>query len=248
VTDPRGRLAGKVALITGAASGMGEATARLFKSEGARVVLADLNEARGMSIAAELGDALFVRLDISSRADWEIAVDAAEEHFGRLDILVNNAGYFSVGSIDQVSEYEYDRHVAINQHGVLFGIQAAIAPMRRAGGGSIVNISSTTALRGGPGLIAYRAAKWAIRGISRSAAHDLAADGIRVNAVLPGPIETPMINEGYRSADLEEIAARTLMKRFGTPSEVAHATLFLASDDASFVTGAELAVDGGALA
>ncbi len=245
---PSGRLAGKVALITGAASGMGEATARLFHREGADIVLADLNQARGEAIAAELTGALFVPLDISAPAAWQAAAAAAEARFGHLDILVNNAGYFSTGSIEQVTQADFDRHVAVNQHGVLFGIQAVIAPMRRAGAGSIVNIASTTGLRGGPGLLAYRAAKWAIRGISRSAAHDLAADGIRVNTVLPGPIETPMINGGYNPADLNEMASRTLMKRLGKPIEVAHASLFLASDDASFVTGAELVVDGGALA
>ena len=242
-----GRLAGKVALVTGAASGMGEATARLFAAEGAQLVVADIAEA-GEGVASSLVQALFVRLDVASAASWADATIATERRFGGLDILVNNAGLFSLGGIDDVDEEEFDRHVAVNQRGVLLGMQNAAAAMRRRGGGAIVNISSTTGLRGGPGLIAYRTAKWAVRGLTRCAAHDLARDGIRVNAVLPGPIATGMMAAGYSDAEREDIAGRTLLKRLGRPEEVARATLFLASDEASYITGAELVVDGGALA
>jgi len=243
-----GRLAGKVALVTGAANGMGAATARLFAAEGARVVVADIETEAGEALAASLTDALFVSLDVSLAEAWTAAVQAAETAFGRLDILVNNAGYYSTASLEDVTEEDFDRHFAINQRGVLLGMRAVAPAMRRAGGGAIVNISSSTGMRGGSGMIAYRSAKWAVRGLTRSAAHDLAAAGVRVNSVHPGPIETRMLLAGHSEADRAAIVARTLLGRLGRPEEVAQATLFLASDAASYITGAELLVDGGALA
>ena len=243
------RLANKVAVVTGAANGMGEATARLFVAQGARVLLADIDEPRGRALAEELGEpARFVSLDVSKSEDWANAMAVADQAFGGLHILVNNAGYFSTNSLQKATREEFERHVAVNQIGVLLGMQAAAGLMARGGGGSIVNISSSVGLRGGAGAISYRSAKWAVRGLSRWAAQDLASSGVRVNSVHPGPIDTRMINAGHTEAEKAAIMNLTLMKRLGQPNEVANAILFLASDEASYITGAELVVDGGSAA
>ena len=240
------RLENKVALITGAANGMGEATARLFIDEGAKVVLGDIEDERGRALAEQLGEAAtFIHLDVATASDWAAAVATAETIYGKLDILVNNAGAYVATRLQDSSEAEFDLLVAVNQRSVFLGMKIAAPALARAGAGSIVNISSSGGLRGGPGMINYRAVKWAVRGLTRSAAHDLGADGIRVNSIHPGPIQTRMIAAG-NSAELNEMMVqRTLLKRLGEPIEVARATLFLASDEASYITGAEVVVDGG---
>lgn len=240
------RLENKVALITGAANGMGEATARLFIDEGAKVVLGDIEDERGRALAEQLGEAAtFIHLDVATASDWAAAVATAETIYGKLDILVNNAGAYVATRLQDSSEAEFDLLVAVNQRSVFLGMKIAAPALARAGSGSIVNISSSGGLRGGPGMINYRAVKWAVRGLTRSAAHDLGADGIRVNSIHPGPIQTRMIAAG-NSAELNEMMVqRTLLKRLGEPIEVARATLFLASDEASYITGAEVVVDGG---
>ncbi|KEQ52722.1 SDR family NAD(P)-dependent oxidoreductase [Sphingobium chlorophenolicum] len=241
-----GRLNGRVAIVTGAAQGMGEATARLFLEEGARVLLTDIDLERGAALAAELGgEAAFRKLDVADADDWARAVQTATELFGGVDILVNNAGYYKALSLLDSHSEEFGRHVEINDKGTFLGMQAVVAPMRAAGRGAVVNIASVAGLRGGPGMFSYGAAKWAVRGMTRSAAHDLAPFHIRVNAVLPGPIDTQMINTGNDPALNAAITERTLLKRMGQPREVAMATLFLASDEASYVTGTEIIVDGG---
>lgn len=241
------RLKGKVALITGAGSGMGAETARLFAEEGCAVVLGDIAFDAVNGVAAELGGQALA-LDVSSDSAWEAAVQATLDRFGRLDILVNNAGYHRPNRAENLEATDFDRHVDVNQRGVLLGMKAVLATMRSSGGGAIVNIISTVSLRGGAGDFAYRMSKWGARGITRSAAHEFAKDNIRVNAVLPGPIDTPMFRTSNDEAMRAIVVDKTLMKRAGEPREVAYATLFLASDEASYVTGAELAVDGGALA
>lgn len=240
------RLENKVALITGAANGMGEATARLFVDEGARVVLGDIDEAGGRALADALGDAaVFVRLDVTSADQWEEAVAIAEQKFGGLDVLVNNAGAYIATRLQDSSEAEFDLLVSVNQRSVFLGMKIAAPALARAGQASIINISSSGGLKGGPGMINYRTVKWAIRGLTRSAAHDLGGDGIRVNSVHPGPIRTRMLAAG-NSAELNEMMVqRTLLKRLGEPIEVARATLFLASDESSYITGTEVIVDGG---
>jgi len=241
------RLKGKVALITGAGSGMGAETARLFAKEGCAVALGDIALEGVQSVAAEFGG-LALTLDVTSRSAWEAAVQAVLDRFGRLDILINNAGYHRSDLAEDMEEGDFDRHVDVNQRGVVRGMKAVLGAMRSGGGGSIVNIVSTVSLRGGAGDFAYRMSKWGARGITRSAAHEFAKYQIRVNAVLPGPIDTPMFRNSNDEATRALIVQKTLMKRAGEPREVAYASLFLASDEASYVTGTDLVVDGGAMA
>jgi 3alpha(or 20beta)-hydroxysteroid dehydrogenase len=240
------RLAGKVALVTGGANGIGEATVRRFVAEGASVVIGDIDEARGQALADELGGAvLFRHLDVTDERQWRDAIDGTEHAFGALDILVNDAGYLAIASLQDSSDADFDRHVAVNQRGVYLGMKLVAGPMGRAGGGAIVNIASTGALAGGPNMFHYRTTKWAVRGMSRSAAHDLAALKIRVNSVLPGPTATAMMMKDSTPEIVAARASKTLMKRLGDPAEIAAAVLFLVSDDASFVTGLDMVVDGG---
>ena len=239
-----GRLDGKVALISGGARGQGEAEARLFVAEGAKVVIGDILEAEGKQVADDLGDdALFVPLDVTDEGSWAAAVTAAEERFGPVNVLVNNAGILSFGAIHRIDRAEFEKVMSVNVTGVLLGIQAVVPSMKKAGGGSIVNISSTSGLQGLPFLGAYASSKWAVRGMSKVAAIDLGPKGIRVNSVHPGGIDTPMIAGTDGEAPYYK---RLPVGRIGAASEVAHAVLFLASDEASYTTGAELAVDGGA--
>ncbi|MCA0367429.1 MAG: SDR family oxidoreductase [Proteobacteria bacterium] len=205
-----------------------------------------MEDERGRALAEQLGEAAtFIHLDVATASDWAAAVATAETIYGKLDILVNNAGAYVATRLQDSSEAEFDLLVAVNQRSVFLGMKIAAPALARAGSGSIVNISSSGGLRGGPGMINYRAVKWAVRGLTRSAAHDLGADGIRVNSIHPGPIQTRMIAAG-NSAELNEMMVqRTLLKRLGEPIEVARATLFLASDEASYITGAEVVVDGG---
>ena len=224
-----GRLDGKIALISGAAMGQGEAEARRFVAEGASVVLGDVVDAT--ALAAELGDAATaVLLDVRDADSWASSVAEAESRWGRLDVLVNNAGILRFGAIAETPVEEYLAVVMVNQVGTYLGMQAAIPAMRRAGGGSIVNISSVEGMAGMAGLAAYSSSKFAVRGLTRVAALELAADKIRVNVVLPGMVRTPM-TEGFGDTSA---AHRVIpQRRAGEPSDIASAVVFLASDDSS---------------
>jgi len=242
-----GRLDGRVAIVTGAASGMGAATAALFVDEGATVVLTDVDETGGAAHASTLGErAHFHRLDVGDADAWRDLVASVDATHGGVDALVNNAGVSLADPLDALSLDDFDTMVRVNQRGVLLGMRAVLAPMRRAGRGSIVNIASGAALRGEIGLTGYSGTKFAVRGMIQVAAKELAADGIRVNVVHPGCIDTPMhqLNPADRQAALIE---RIPLRRFGTPVEVAQMVLFLTSDDASYITGSDFAVDGGIL-
>jgi 3alpha(or 20beta)-hydroxysteroid dehydrogenase len=235
------RLDGKVALITGAARGMGASHARRFVEEGAKVVLGDVLDDGGVAVAAELGDAaLYVHLDVADYADWEAAVRVAVDAFGGLDVLVNNAGIAGYAPFEEHSIETWNRVIAVNLTGVFYGIKTAIEPLKRSGRGSIVNISSVAGLRGYPDRASYIASKFGVRGLTKSAALDLGRYGIRVNSVHPGWIESAL------SANRTEKWLDTLaLGRTGQPSEATALVLYLASDESSYSTGAEFVVDGG---
>jgi 3alpha(or 20beta)-hydroxysteroid dehydrogenase len=247
-TAGRFSLAGKVALISGAARGQGEAEARLFAAAGAAVVLGDVLEAEGEAVAKDIaaggGRARFVRLDVTSAADWEAAVAVARTEFGGLHILVNNAAIWRTAPIDQQDPDDFRRILDVNLVGPFLGVQAVIPAMREAGGGSIVNISSTAGLKGLKNHSAYGASKFGLRGLSKAAALDLGADGIRVNSVHPGVIDTPMIAGRGRERGPGN-APFVPLTRVGVPEEVADLVLFLASDASAYISGGEFAIDGG---
>jgi 3alpha(or 20beta)-hydroxysteroid dehydrogenase len=239
-----GRLDGKVALITGGARGQGAAEARLFLAEGAQVIVSDVLDDDGGALVADLGaGARYQHHDITDPDGWDAAVALAVDTFGRLDVLVNNAGTHHVTRIEDETLEVFERTLQVNLVGTFLGIKAAIAPLRAVGGGSIVNISSTGGLKGFFGHGAYGAAKWGVRGLTRTAANELGRDRIRVNSVHPGPIRTPMV------PDIDdERYSRLPLRRPGEPEEVANLVLFLASDESSYITGAEHVVDGGSVA
>ena len=244
-----GRLEGKVALVTGAARGQGEAEARLFSAEGAAVVLADVREDEGTRVAAAIaeagGSAEFVRLDVTQPDAWKAAVAEAVASFGKLDVLINNAAIWrGEGGIEDISSTNWDDLLNVNAKAALLGMQAAIPEMRRAGGGSIVNVGSTLAMHGAASSAAYSAAKAALVILTRSAAVQYAAENIRANLIHPGSINTPMLREGTGGKHLE-IANRIPLGRLGQPLDIAYGALYLASDEASFVTGVQLVIDGG---
>ena len=244
-----GRMAGKVALISGGARGQGAAEARLFAEEGARVVIGDILDETGTRLAVEIGEgggeAVFVHLDVACAAHWRAAVKTAEDHYGQLDVLVNNAGAWRGGRVEETSEDDWDLMFDVNAKGVFLGTRAAIPAMRRAGGGSIVNVSSSVAMVGVDRASAYPAAKGAVRTFSKLTAIQYAGEGIRANSLHPGPVETELLREVFGG---REINAYTPLGRLGTPRDIAFAALYLACDESSFVTGSELVVDGGALA
>jgi 3alpha(or 20beta)-hydroxysteroid dehydrogenase len=244
-------LAGKVVLVSGAARGMGEATARRFVEEGARVVLGDILEAEGEAVAKELGDAArFVRLDVTDGDAWRAAIAVAQEEFGGVDVLVNNAGVLGFGAVADMPLEEYRRIIEVNQVGVFLGMQAAVPVLEARGGGAIVNISSVEGMGGGSHLTAYTASKFAVRGMTKAAALELGPKRIRVNSVHPGAIRTEMVlAQTGGSEDAERwMAKKVALKRMGQAHEVASLVAFLASDDSSYCTGAEFVVDGGATA
>jgi len=244
------RLKGKVALISGGARGQGAAEARLFAGEGAKVVVGDVLDEQCKKTADEINAsigtkaALAMRLDVTRAADWRTAVESCQREFGGLNVLVNNAGILNVKGIEDTSEEEWDSIVNNNQKGVWLGMKAAVPLMRRGGGGSIINISSVYGIIGSPACSAYHGTKGAVRLLTKAAAVQYAPDKIRVNSVHPGPILTPML-EVMSPADVQAAINMTPMKRGAQPEEVAWCVVFLASDEASFVTGAELVVDGG---
>jgi 3alpha(or 20beta)-hydroxysteroid dehydrogenase len=241
-----GRLNGRVAIVTGAARGMGASHARALVQEGARVVLTDVLEDEGSRMAKQLGEsALFVAHDVSSLADWERVVATAEREFGDVGILVNNAGIGFAGPIEDTTEADYRRVIDVNQVGVFLGMKSVLASMTRAGGGSIINISSVAGLTGQPNNLSYTASKWAITGMTRATAKEFAPRGIRVNSIHPGLVDTPILNSPNADEIIKAAAAFAALGRIGRPEEVSAVVLFLASDDSSFVTGSAYVVDGG---
>lgn len=238
-----GRVDGKVALISGAARGMGASHARLLVGEGASVVLGDVLDEEGRAVAAELGDAArFVHLDVTQPADWAAAVALALREFGALNVLVNNAGIVYRRRLRNLERERWQRVLDVNLTGTMLGMQAVLDPMIAAGGGSIINMSSIQAMRGTPGNHGYVASKWAIRGLTKSAAIELAPNNIRVNSLHPGMIRTPM------TAHMPDDLVAAPLGRIGEPVEVSTFVLFLASDESSFATGAEFVMDGGLIA
>jgi 3(or 17)beta-hydroxysteroid dehydrogenase len=245
------RLAGKVALISGGARGMDAAEARLFAREGARVVVADVLEAEGQAVAAEVsaagGQSVFARLDVTSESDWGQAVALAVSRFGALNVLINNAGIGGSSRVEDTTAEAWDRVMDVNAKGVFLGTKAAIPAMRRAGGGSIVNIASQLGLVGmDDSSPQYTASKGAVRLLTKTTALQYAREGIRCNSVHPGPILTPMTEQ--RRADpvvYKRMLSRIPLGRYGEAEEVAYAVLYLASDESAFVTGSELVIDGG---
>ena len=234
-----GRVQGKVAIVTGGAMGMGEAHARTLVREGAKVVIVDIAADKGRAVAQDLGaDALFIEHDVSDAAGWPPVVAAAEAAFGPVTVLVNNAGIIEVARVQDAGLEGFRRVMEVNLMGTLHAIQAVAPSMRKAGGGAIVNISSGAGLVGLPGMASYVTSKFAVSGLSKCAAIDLAEDGIRVNSVHPGPIETPMTAGS-------EPPTRQAIARKGRPDEVSAMVLFLASDEASYCTGGQYVVDGG---
>jgi len=249
------KLDGKVALISGGARGQGAAEARTFAREGAKVVFGDVRDADGKEVEAAIraagGDAVYVHLDVTSEADWRGAVQITVDRHGRLDILINNAGIVIPRvPIDERTVEEWDRVMAVNARGVFLGTKHAIPAMRRAGGGSIVNISSVAGI--GQSLHqepAYAASKGAVRIFTKVTASQHAQDGIRCNSVHPGPVDTEMFHSAFSDPEaMQRRLQRVPMRRMGTVDEIVAAVLFLASDDSSYMSGAELVIDGGALA
>ena len=244
------RLENKVALISGGARGMGAVEAKLFAEEGAKVIIGDMLEDEGRKIEAEIneagGECVFVSLDVSDEDAWKRAVNEAVSRYGKLDILVNNAGIYRAHNVEDTSADEWDQVMGINAKGVFLGTKSAIPAMRDAGGGSIVNISSVAGLVGSKLTSAYNASKGAVRLLTKSTAIQYASEGIRANSVHPGTIETPMA-EGFLADDAmrKDRMDRTPIGRLGKPEDVAYGALFLASDEASFMTGSELVIDGG---
>ena len=244
------RLEGKVALISGAARGMGAAEARLFAKEGAKVVMGDVLEAEGKQVEAEIietgGEALFISMDVAKEDDWQRTIDATVARFGKLNVLVNNAGIVDRSSLEETSAETWDRVMDVNAKGVFLGTKMVIPEMRKAGGGSIINISSISGMVS-VGYPAYNASKGAVRVFTKNVAVEYAKENIRVNSIHPGAIWTPM--SLYNSTRIREERARTIpMGRVGEPEEVAYGVLFLASDESSYMTGSELVIDGGVTA
>ena len=245
------RLEGKVAIITGGANGMGAEECRIFAREGAKVVIADVMEEEGRQVEAEIaeagGDAVFMKLDVTSEFDWERAVEATVARYGKVDVLVNNAGISGTHHPDTMSAEAWDTFMDINAKGVFLGMKTVIPQMQAVGGGSIVNISSISGIVGQNVIhMGYNASKGAVRIVTKSAAVQYAQDGIRVNSVHPGAMPPMRSSSAARDPDMRSgMVENVPMRRIGRAEEVGYAVLFLASDEASYITGAELVVDGG---
>jgi 3alpha(or 20beta)-hydroxysteroid dehydrogenase len=243
-----GRFTDRTVIVTGAARGMGASHARGFVAEGANVVIADVLDHEGRSLAGELGDhAIFSRLDVTSAADWAGTVTAAENAFGPVSVLVNNAGIVHFGTIEETDPAAWSRVIDINLTGNYLGMRAIVSSMRKAGGGAIVNISSAGGMSGAFGLGAYVASKWGVRGLTKTAALELARDNIRVNSIHPGAIRTTMAVEPDAAAMIAASVRDLAMPRIAEPAEITRLVLFAASDEASFSTGSEFIADGGQL-
>lgn len=245
------RLQGKVAIITGGARGQGEAEARMFAREGAKVVFGDVLDDEGRQVEADIaaagGEAVYVRLDVTDEDSWREAVGTAVSRFGKVDILVNNAGIASWNAGDDATVEEWDRIMEINAKGVFLGTKAVIPAMRAAGGGSIINISSISGMVGQTNIHpGYNASKGAVRILTKSTAVQHAAEGIRCNSIHPGPVKTPMTERSWSNPEwLKATERRTPLGRYAEPDEIAYGVLFLASDESSFMTGSEVVIDGG---
>lgn len=238
------RLSSKVAVITGGASGIGEAAVRRFVEEGAKIVIGDLNMQRGEALAKELGnDTIFVKIDVTKASEWEELKNQALEHFGTIDILVNNAGMSVAKSIFDMSEEQYRQIFEVNQLSVFLGMKIIAPIMLEKGSGSIINTSSINGLQAG--AIGYTDTKFAVRGMSKAASKEFAARGVRVNSVHPGVIETPMTMEGDAVEQIKVFAQYIPVKRTAKAEEVANLILYLASDESAYSTGSEFIVDGG---
>lgn len=238
------RLLDKVAIVTGGASGMGEAHVRRFVEEGAKVVFTDINQDAGSKMAEELGEnSLFVKHDVTDEAGWQAVVEKTEAVFGPVNILVNNAGISMSKSIFDMSLEDYKKIVNINQVSVFLGMKSVLPSMQKAGGGSIVNISSMNGIVGG--AVGYTDTKFAVRGMTKAAALQVGHLGIRVNSVHPGVIETPMVTQGDAVEQIKEFAKSIPMRRMAQSEEVTNMVLFLASDESSYSTGSEFVIDGG---
>lgn len=239
------QLEDKVAIITGAAGGMGSATARLFVAEGAKVVITDIQDEAGKQLAAQLGDAaLYQHLDVTSEEEWAKVVDATLENFGRVDVLVNNAGIYKRATFEEATAQLFDLHYRINLLGPFLGLKAVYEPMKQQGAGSIINVSSISGMGALPGHASYGTSKWGVRGLSKYAAVEFGRHNIRVNSTHPGFIDTVMLEENSQEVE-DSIPDVTPLGRKGTVEELAQVNLFLASDASSYLNGAELAVDGG---
>ena len=242
------RLEGKVAIISGGSRGMGAAEARMFAREGAKVVIGDLLEEEGLNVVSEIGEAggeaLFVTLDVTDESSWQSAVSAAVERFGKVDILVNNAAILRTQGLLETTEEIWDEVMDINVKGTFLGAKTVIPEMRKAGGGSIINISSGAGITGSRRNTAYHASKGAVRIFTKSAAIQYAGENIRVNSVHPGPVDTDMLASSLAADDARR-PEDVPLGRYGRPEEVAYGVLYLASDESSFVTGSEVVIDGG---
>lgn len=246
-----GRLENKVAIVTGGAQGQGAAIARAYVAEGAKVVIADVAKEAGQALLDELvelgaGDrAHFMHHDVSDKASWTALVEDANTRFGPVNVLANNAGILRFGDIERMPAEEVELIWRVNQLGVFLGMQSVARTMRKNGGGSIINASSVEGLAGMPSCTAYAATKWAIRGMTKCAAMELGPKGIRVNSVHPGMIDTPMTRVHGGDAAMEYGASKVPLRRVGVPEDIAPLYVFLASDESSYINGAEIAVDGG---
>ncbi len=243
-----GRLDGKVALISGGASGIGAAHAQVFAAEGAQIVIGDIQAAKGREVAAGVnnngGEAVFVHLDVSNENDWQQAVHEAVSQFGKLTTLINNAGVYWPSGVEEETRDKWQKMIEINQTGVWLGMKTAAPALRASGNAAIVNISSLYGLIGSPGSIAYHASKGAVRLMTKAAALEYVRQGIRVNSIHPGQIDTPIL-AGLTPEQDAQIKEATPMGRLGRPEEIAYGSLYLCSDEASYTTGTELVIDGG---
>ena len=248
------RVAGKVALVSGGARGLGEAQAKLLAAEGAKVAIGDVLEEEGKKVEAAInelgGEAFFMPLDVTQADQWQQIIDETVSRFGKLDVLVNNAGIGGRGGLEDMTEEEWDEVMAVNAKGVFLGTKLAMPEILKAGGGSIVNISSQMGIVGSDtSNPAYQASKAAVHVFTKSIALRYATQGVRVNSVHPGPIDTPMLQAGFIDPErMQRVMSKVPMGRVGQPEEIAYGVLFLSSDESSFITGAGLVIDGGYIA
>lgn len=242
-----GALDGKVVMITGASGGQGLAEASLFAREGARLVLTDIRTGEALPSDVNANACLCLAHDVASESSWKETVESALVRFDRIDVLINNAGVYKPASLTDTGADLFDYHYRVNQLGVFLGMRAVLPAMEKQAAGSIINVASGAGAKGTNGLFAYSTTKWAVRGMTRSAARELAPKGIRVNALLPGLIDTPMVSI-FSKARNDEFVTRVPLGRIGEAMDVAQAALFLASDASSYMTGVEIPVDGGYLA